>query len=266
MTAYPHLCYTCGMYDTILEYLTNADKFYQLWMVADLQNPDGRAAVGPERPAKSKMNSNLVRSREDWQPELVKMFDDVRCVPGIVRLNFPQHQLDNEFRFHSGNGKATLITEAMELFWGVGGTDIIETHVIPHPMRGEGPAKITFTDLRMWHHQNTLHRRRGDAIVCAQADFEWNTKSNTKGAYRGGGPYKVTVKNFRAQYNMGVLVKADYDQISVQWGTHNGLRLGENRVAQVVDHCDIKLNYLQAGDTVFDDAGEEFIFWTEIDR
>jgi len=254
------------MYDTILEYITNADKFYQLWMVADLQHPDTRAAVSPTRPRKSGMNCALVRAHEEWQPELVKMFDDVQCVPGIVRLYFPEHQLDNQFRFHSGSNKATLKIEAMELFWGVGGTDIVETHVIPHPIRKEGPAKITFTDLKMWHHQNTLHRRRGDAIICAQADFEWNTKTDTKGAHRGGGPYKVTIKNFRAKYNRGVLVAADHDGISVQWGTHSGLRLGENRVAQVLKENDIGLNYLRTEDSVFDDAGEEFIFWTEIDK
>ena len=254
------------MYDTILEYITNADKFYQLWMVADLQNPDGRTAVKPDRAKKSKMNSNLVRSREDWQPDLVKMFDDVRCVPGVVRLNFPEHRLDNQFRFHSGDNKETLAVEVMELFWGVDGSDIVETHVIPHPMRGEGPAKIVFTDLKMWHHQNTLHRRRGDAIICSQVDFEWNSKLNTKGAHRGGGPYKVTIKNFRAQYNMGVLIDANHGQVSVQWGTHNGARLGEGRVAQVISDNNIELDYMRSGDSVFDDAGEEFIFWTEIDK
>ena len=259
------------MYDTILEYITNADKFYQLWMVADLQHPEGRAAVSPPfRPIgdskRAKMNSSLVRSREEWQPELVKMFDDVRCVPGIVRLNFPDHQLDNEFRFHSGNNKATLETEVMELYWGVGGTDIVETHVIPYPMRAEGPAKVTFTDLKMWHHQNTLHRRRGDAIICSQADFEWNSKPDTKGAYRGGGPYKVTLNNFRAKYNMGTLVDADFSGLRVQWSTHNGARLGEDRVKQIVRDNDIGLSYLRAGDSVFDDSGEEFIFWTEVDK
>jgi len=254
------------MYDTILEYITNADKFYQLWMVADLQHPDGRAAVSLERQKKSKFSSLLVRAREEWHPGLVEMFDDVRCVPGVVRLSFPKHRLDSEFRLHSGSNKATLETEVMELYWGVSGTDIVEEHIIPYPMRAEGPAKVTLTDLKMWHHQNILHRRRGDAIICSQADFEWNSKPDTKGAYRGGGPFKVTLKNFRAKYNMGTLVDADFSGLSVQWGTHNGARLGENRVAQIVKENDIGLNYLRADESVFDDSGEEFIFWTEVDK
>lgn len=247
------------MYEMLPEYLVNADLFYRLWMVAEMQNPQNQ-------PASTKMNTNMVKAREDWHPELVALFDDVRMVPGVIRVQFPEHQLNSSYEFHTGSRKPTIHVEEMELFWGVASRDVVNNQVIPNPLRTEGPAKVVISDMRMWHFEDQLHRRRGDSVIVNQADFYWNEKTNSNGLLREDGPFQVTIKGFRAQHKMGVCTHAQYDSINVSWATHSKGRIGEDRVAEVLKKNNIKYNYLLAGDTVFMDEGESFIFWDEVAR
>ena len=253
------------MYQSILEYIVNADLFYRLWMVAEYQTP---TAPGDRM--------KMAQPREEWLPELAGTFEDVRLIPGVIRCDNPNHLLDTQMRFHTGNKTPTIDAEKVELFWGVGRSDVFRVntrdrgedsagHVIPHPMRSVGPCKIVLSGLKMWHHQDVIHRRRGDAIICEQAEFFWNTKKDTEGAFRENGPFRVNVKGFRAKANMGTLSDASYEHLGVSWGTENGIRIGEERVQAVINANDINLNYLLCA-SAFLDEGEEFIFWDEIGR
>jgi len=116
----------------------------------------------------------------------------------------------------------------------------------------------------MWHHQDTVHRRRGDAVICDLATFQWNTKS-ANGFSRENGPYQVVIKNFRAAYNNGDASDVGYEKITTSWGTENGVRIGESIVHEVVKKFKIKMDCLHT-DNVIEDAEDEFIFWDEIGR
>jgi hypothetical protein len=161
-------------------------------------------------------------------------------------------------RFHTGSKKPTIAADKMEIFWG-------DENMRGNAVRKVGPARVILNGLKMWHHQDTLNRRRGDAIICEQATFKWNTKEASQGAFRESGPFQIVVRNFRAAYNMGTVTDATFDNFNVSWGTENGIRLGENRVQEVIDKNKIQVNYLLT-DSVFGDEGEEFIFWDEIGR
>lgn len=254
------------MFQSILEYVVNADAYYRLWMAAEMQNPT--TPMGSEA-------LKITQPRQEWLPDLVGMFSDVRDVPGVIRIDNGHHLVDSTLRFHTGNKNPSTSVGKMELFWGVNRTDVYRVkigddvspdgHVITHPMRAIGPCKITFTRMQMWHHQNLINRRRGDAIIIPQIDFEWNTKKDTGGSFRANGPFKITITGFKAKYKMGVRTDAQYDNLSVSWGTENGIRIGENRVQEVINRNEIGINYLMC-DSAFSDPGEEFIFWDEVGR
>lgn len=262
------------MVENILEYVLMADRYFQLWMVAEKLNPQPQNQVNGTR-----LNTNMVQTRKDWHPSLVSQFDDVRDVPSIVQVDMPEFSIDKQGRFHTGSKKATLDVETLTLFWGVDFVYDTEKHmderhrvghssrhVLEHPIRAEGPAKITFSGVKMWHHQSQLHRRRGDAIIIEQVMFEWNCNERSGGASRPGGPFKVVLQDFRARADMGRVYDGSHGSMNVSWCAHSGARLGESRVYDVIEKHGIKVNYLAAGESVFLDAGEEFIFWTEIEE
>ena len=252
------------MYESILEYIATADRFYRLWMVAEMQHPT------PQAPNFSGPNfANLSQPRAEWFPQLVEQFEDVRLVPSVIRGSDGKHNLDSDMRFHTGNKKPTIDCLKLELFWGCEREDVFRKQKSGRgsfklPMRVSGPAHISLDGLKMWHHQDTLHRRRGDAIICDQATFSWNTKRTTK-AFRESGPFQIIIKGFRAAYNMGVSTSASYAHLGVSWGTENGIRLGEEKVQDVINKNGIDINY-HVADSAFSDEGEEFIFWDEIGR
>ncbi len=239
------------MYDTILEYIVNADLYYRLWMVAELQNPHIKNYQTPNK-------QPIAQTRREWFPDLVNQFEDVRLVPAGILIADGNHAMDSDMRFHTGSKKPTINISKMEIFWG-------DENMRSDAVRKVGPARVTLNGLKMWHHQDALNRRRGDAIICEQATFKWNTKEASRGAFRESGPFQVVVRNFRAAYNMGTATDATFDNFNVSWGTENGIRLGENRVEEVIEKNKIKVNYLLT-DSVFGDDGEEFIFWDEIGR
>lgn len=238
------------MYDTVLEYIVNADTYYRLWMVGELQNPTPANQSIPHQ--------KLTQPRDGWFPDLVEQFDDVGLVPAAISVIDGTHTLDGDMRFHTGNKKPTIAADKVELLWG-------DETLRDNPTRKVGPAYVRLNGYKMWHHQDTVHRRRGDAIICEQATFQWNTKASSLGAFRESGPFQVVIKGFRAACNKGVTTDASYDSINVSWGTENGIRVGESKVASVINQHNIDVNYLLT-DSVFGDEGEEFIFWDEVGR
>ena len=253
------------MYESILEYIVNAHHFYRLWMVGEHMSPQPRMpSLG------SDATSNVSQPRTEWLPELVGTFDDPRTIPEVVRVSFNDHQLDGEFRFHSGSSKPTIKVETLEFFWGCTVQDVFNSErsgrpEYQKPWRSMGPCHVTLKNLQMWHHQDLRHRRRGDAVICEQATFKWNTKKDSEGAYRESGPFQIVLRGFHAAYNMGECTKANYAHMALSWGTENGIRLGDERVMQVINKHRIGINPLLT-DCAFEDPGEEFIFWDEIGR
>lgn len=259
------------MFDTILEYITNADMYYRLWMVGELQNPT------PANP--SIIKQKFTQPRSDWFPDLVNQFEDVRSVPSLIRTTGGVHHLDGDMRFHIGNRKPSITSSKMEMIWGnsescpamtaAERTEFLgvraDMMAPERPMRALGPAHVTLNGLKMWHHQDITHRHRGDAIICDQAVFHWNTKISSKGTFRESGPFQVVIQGFRAAFKKGVPADASFDSMNVSWGNENGIRLGETKVSSIIAKNGIKVNYLLA-DSVFGDEGEEFIFWDEVGR
>jgi len=247
-----------SMFTNILQYITNADDYYRLWMVAQLQHPDQK----------------MIQYAGHWMPELVEQFDDKNEIPDSISFREANgHQVDSEMRFHAGNVKPTIDITKGILGWGPSISEYpiltdrirqMNTTTSIFGMRTVGPCTVTLTGLKMWHHQDTLHRRRGDAVICDMAVFEWNTKT-TKGSFRESGPFQVVIKGFRAAINKGEASDASFEFMNVSWGTEDGIRLGETKVNQIIGEYNIKVNYLNT-DNVFGDEGEEFIFWDEIGR
>ena len=239
------------MYDSILEYIVNADLYYRLWMVAEMQHPT------PAR-IKTQRNANVIpinHSRREWFPDLVDQLGDAEMVPVVIKSSAPAHQVDTNMRFHTGNKNPSVKVPTLEIFWG----DDDRT------VRKVGPAHIKLSGLKMWHHQDTLHRRRGDAIICEQAAFQWNTQENSMGAFREYGPFRVVIKNFRASYHMGDTTDASYEHMGVSWSTNSGVRLGEEKVSKILKKYSLDVNYLRT-DSVFARPSDEFIFWDEAGR
>jgi hypothetical protein len=250
------------MFKTVLEYITNADMFYRLWMVAQMQREQPR----------------IMHFDRQWLPQLVDQFDDISDVPSYIRCNADAvHRVDNHLRFHTDNTKPTMKVSKMECGWGISEEDCsliadrqsVDSlgHAILGPLhfRTDGPCKVTFNGLKFWHHQDTVHRRRGDAVTCDMATFEWNTKRNSQGSFRETGPFQVVIQGFRASYDLGVATDASYDGSNRSWGTENGIRLGDSKVNSIIMDKGIRMNCLLT-DSVFKDEGEEFIFWDEIGR
>lgn len=251
------------MFDTVLQYITNADMYYRLWMVAQMQR---------EQPLR------IMHFEHQWMPQLVEQFDDVSDIPAYIRCDEDaEHRVDTNLRFHTGNTKPTIKVHKMELGWGIteeecsviAGRSKVDSlgasTLRPLHHRTTGPCKISFNELKFWHHQDTVHRRRGDAIICDMVTFEWNTKKNTKGSFRETGPFQVVIRGFKAAYTMGEVDGASFDTINVSWGNENGIRLGESKIDSIIQKNNIKVNYLMT-DSVFKNECSEFIFWDEVGR
>ena len=245
------------MYDSILEYIVNADLFYRLWMVGEMQSPTPNQAS----------NARVTQPRIDWNPDVATTLGDVRMIPGIIsNEGNADHNLDSEFRFHTGNKGPSIHLNKMRFIWGMDYEDWTDKESYHAAYRPFGPCMVTLTGLQMWHHQDSIYRRRGDAVICKCATFEWNTKQDTNGAFRSNGPAKITITNFSASYKMmGKPTDASFEKMSVNWASGSGIRLGESRVLEVIKRNSIGVNYLMA-DNAFTDPGEEFIFWDEVGR
>ena len=107
------------MYESILEYIVNADLYYRLWMVAEMQHPTPKVPrlSGPD-------TSNLSQPRVEWFPELVEQFEDVRLVPSVIRGTDGKHNLDTDMRFHTGSKKPTIDCLKLDFFWGCEQKDV----------------------------------------------------------------------------------------------------------------------------------------------
>jgi len=231
------------MYENILEYIVNADDFYRLWMVGEIQNPTRKNMSDKSLP--------ITHPREEWMPELVEQFDDIRTVPYRVSCIEANHHVNKDMQFHTGNKTPSIACKTLTLWWGA--------------TRESGPITIVLSNLKMWHHEDTVHRRRGDAVICETATFQWNNPGTTLQYFRNSGPFQVVIKNFRASYNMGEVIKAEYGQINNSWGNERGIRIAESVVKKVINENGIKVSPL-ATDSVFGSATDEFLFWDEIGR
>ena len=239
------------MYQSIVEYIVNADMYYRMWMVADMQ----------EQQRNGPLTDRSVYTRDVWMPELVDLFPDVRLVPEQISVINGSHILDTQMRFHACNKHPTVRFDSMEIMWGKrDGT----------PFRAEGPCRVHLTNVKMWHHQNVNHRRRGDAVICDQANFLWNTNSNpTKTsllAHRTNGPSQVSISNFHVEFKNGKPVADDHGvDIGVNWAFESGIRVAPTRIDKVIRKNEINIDYLNAINA-FGDVQDEFIFWDELDR
>ena len=242
--------------ERITDYILHADLYYMLWMVANMTMPE--SATPGELP-KAGLRKRTVHCRDEWLPQVVELFPDVRMVPETIQIDGHSHSVDGQMRFHTGNKNPSVKADRMIIKWGSEDEGYF---------RSEGPAHIILTNLKMWHHQNVLHRRRGDAVICEHANFSWNTdRQDPNQAYRADGPCMVIMQKFRADMKRGELGgrRWAYDNLDVTWSVASGIRIASPKIAAVVRDNKIKLDYLLTG-SVFLDDGEEFVFWDEIGK
>lgn len=228
-----------AMISNILEYALT-DAYFLLWLYA----------------SKGERSSGTF-THENWLPALVEQFEDKEAVPSRIRVDNADYQMNRAGQFHTGTNKPTVTFDAMHIFWESGPTKDVG--------RKHGPAKITLNKVRKWHHEGVLHRRRGDALICDGATFSWAEKQ--PGAFhREGGPYQIALRTITVQANKGKLTEIGFRSISTSWITHGGQIVPESKVRKVLSENNLHVNWLAATDSVFADAADEFVFWTELDK
>lgn len=231
------------MIDNILGYILVADNYYKLWLASDVISKEDSVRF------------------PDPSGVIARQFHDVRDIPTAIEIMDDHPVLDGEGRFHAGNNSPTARLQQMTMRWGSDS----------YCRLSGNPCKIILEGLRMWHHKDVLHRKRGSAIILRRATFQWNTRKQ-QGWYRSGGPFSVTLKDISVEATRvleGETYHSDIRDISVRsmscsWSDGSGKRLGEERVKKVITDNQISVNYFLAGNSIFQDEGEEFIFWSEI--
>lgn len=222
------------MITNILEYLVS-DVYYQLWMSATMAG-----------------GNKTTFNKEDWHPALVAQFDNPADIPDrIIVKEGNQHHLNGDGNFHLGRNSPSLHIPEMKIFWNDESGDI---------GRKVGPCKIVLTDVKKWHNDGVLHRRRGDAIICKQATFTWGRHGTFR---RDNGPYHIAIRKLSAQATNGSVFDWRMDGIIPTWSTEEGRRLSQIQIKEIASTCEIEINLL-ANDTVFSSDEDEFIFLTEI--
>ena len=232
--------------ENILE-LVASDAYLQLWLTA--------------RKAKGK-----TRTKDQWQPALVKQFDDPKDVPDFIIVTDETIHTDSNGRFHFGDSsEPTVSAKSMIIMWGTqkgdsGDEDEIELH------REEGPARVELTGLKKWHSEGLIHRRKrdgkSDALVCTQATFTWAKR----GLYmRPDGPYHISIRGIQAEGNMGSIKNIRLSTLVPSWATENRRKLNQTEVRDLIKRYNLKVNLLAFGN-VFENPEDELIFLTEMDN
>lgn len=231
------------MINNILEYLVT-DIYFQLWLVAHASD-----------------KNSFTFTREDWDDTLVAQFPDGYDIPDYISVE-PGfvHHVNSDGRFHLGRNAASIGVSEMTIAWGNTYKSNNGKRILMDINRKVGPAKIIITNLKKWHHDGVLHRRRGDAIIIKHATFIWGKK----GLYgRDAGPYQITLKQVKAKAHLGDVSDFKHSNISTSWSTTSGRRLGSLMIRDIIATNDIEVDLL-ANDSVFKDATDEVIFLTEI--
>ncbi len=229
------------MISDILEYITT-DVYYQLWMVAH-----------------SADDTRNIFTREDWDSGLLEQLPSEKDIPDYITVeDGSTHHLNANGRFHLGRNSPSQTFSEMVVGWGETKKSI--GRISFTPSRKVGPAKIIITNLRKWHHDGVLHRRRGDSLIVKNTTFIWARNGHYG---RDTGPYQISVKNLRAKSHLGEVSGFQHSNISTSWSTSSGRRLPSFVVNAIIADNDIEVDLL-ANDTVFKDATDEVIFLTEI--
>ena len=226
------------MITNILEYAV-FDVYYQLWLAA-------------KQADKNPVDSGRTYTRRDWNPALLEQFDDPNDIPDSITVKEGNsHHMNSDYRFHLGRKDPSLVIPEMTIMW------VDEER---HEHRETGPAKIVLADVKKWHNNGLLHRRRGDAFICKQASYTWAKHGMFT---RNNGPYHISLRGISAKGKNGAVSDWKLDGMVPSWNTDSGRRLSQLQVKEAISQNDLEINYL-ANDSVFNSDVDEFVFLTEI--
>jgi len=231
------------MFTNLLEYVIT-DIYFQLWMACHIQDPSITAKC-----TDSKFHPALVE-------QLVHQMGDKTELPNNIRMgkNKTSYHLNNESKFHLGRKDPSQAYEQMVIEWYDVNYGVKDFH------RVRGPAKIILTEVKKWHHDGLLHRRRGDAFMCQQATFMYAKK----GIYtRPDGPYQISISNIKAKADHGNVYDIRFDKIVPSWSTDSGRMLSMSKSKEVIARNGLMVDLLSVG-SVFKNEEDEFIFLSEI--
>lgn len=249
------------MFTTIGEYILT-DVFFQLWLVA--ASNSGNYQNNPQTAVAGSTARGWTFSRKDWHPALVAQFDDPDDVPSEITVVGATHHINKRGQFHGGNSSPTISFDEMKIAWGDLDTrDVNDLARAPNRWRKHGPCLINITNVKKWHDDGRLHRKRGDALICSYAEFFWATKQ-MKGFYREGGPYKVTMGQITAKAQKGEIIEAGMaGETTHSWQTESGITIGQHKVERIIAKTNIQVDFRQA-DNVFVRPRDEFLFYAEL--
>ncbi len=235
------------MPENILEYIVT-DAYLQLWMTADVSK------------GTTELPNEAIRTKEMWLPELVAQFEEGE-VPDCIIVHEPVFHTNSVGAFHYGDTKEpTVSIKEMIVLWGKPNTDDDRDSDLYSLDRKSGPARIVLTDVKKWHDNGLIHRRRGDALTCKQSTFTWAKNGNY---VRADGPYHISLRGFQARGTKGEVTDIRLGSLVPSWATVNNRKLTQIAVRDVIKKNKLKVNLL-AFDSVFLDEGDELIFLTEI--
>lgn len=229
------------MLDNILEYAVS-DAFVQLWMTAYKQN-------------------GAMRFKEHWREELVSQFADPNDVPDAIIIEDLVYHTNNTGAFHFGNSKEPTVSfSSMRIIWGEKDEEAGKDTDSFQLNRDVGPARIILSDVKKWHNEGIIHRRRGDAIMCKQATYTW-----AKGGeyVRSGGPFHLSVRGIQADGDNGTVTNIRLSGLVPTWATVNKRKLGQTQVRNVIRQYKLAVDLL-AFDNVFVNVEDEMVFLTEM--
>jgi len=248
------------MFKTIGEYILT-DIYFQLWLVA--ASNAGTYQNNPQTVVAGSTAKDITFYRKDWHPALVEQFDNPDDVPCEISVGSATHHINKKGQFHGGNSSPTISFDTMRIAWGDDNFEYLNHTFAPNRWRKNGPCLINLTNVKKWHQDGQLHRKRGDALICSHVELFWATKQ-MKGFYREGGPYKVTLGGMTAKALNGEIIEAGQGgEVTYSWQTESGATIGQKIVDTIIAKTGVQMDFRQA-DNVFMRPRDEFLFYAEL--
>ena len=189
----------------------------------------------------------------------------------VMKLPFPtsiyrkgvEYSRNDEGQFHCGSKNPSFRAKTLGFYWGK------DIHHVPDGMNRivndslkNWPVEIVFNDLRMWHHEDLLNRKRGDALICESIQIRWND-SNSGFLGRENGPITVVIGSLTSKAKMGNLRDLDIENFFSTWVKPGSkARIPVYKVEKAIEEQGIEFNPLSLG-SCFNDPSDEFCFWSE---
>lgn len=203
-----------------------------------------------------------VHTLSDEYRENLQKYMSMPLPTTVYREGFA-HEMNSANQFHCGSKKPSIKATRLGFYWGDHGTFIPDgKNSICDDNRENWPIEVVFSGLRMWHHEDLLHRKRGDALICDNVQIRWN---NSTGRFlsRENGPITIHLEKLICNAKLGKIINleiANYNSVWVKPGSSR--RVTESAVHKIINETGIDFDPLSLT-SCFKNDTDEFVFWSE---